>query len=283
MKFIIFFSLIINYAHAQISLNQVNDFGPNPGELKMYTYVPQTEIKSLVVLLHGCAQAASDFDDEIGWTKVADKYGMVLLLPQQTETNNNWRCFNWFQASDITRGEGEIASISHMIDFMKSKYQIEDAFATGLSAGGAMANILLATYPEYFKAGAIVAGLPVGCATNQTNAWYCMYGFQFPIPSTQQRGDAVREAAGPYSGKWPSVMIVHGTSDEFVSYKNARYIFKQWTNVHGSSEKVKLVSIKGMKHGYPIDPEAGCGSLGKFIIDANYCAAESIAKFFLAQ
>jgi poly(3-hydroxybutyrate) depolymerase len=34
----------------------------------------------------------------------------------------------------------------------------------GLSAGGAMAAAMLAAYPERFAGGAIVAGVPYGCA-----------------------------------------------------------------------------------------------------------------------
>ena len=31
-------------------------------------------------------------------------------------------------------------------------------FVTGLSAGGAMTSVMLATYPEVFSAGAVIAG-----------------------------------------------------------------------------------------------------------------------------
>lgn len=275
--------MLMGTAHAQISLTQVNEFGENPGNLKMYTYVPKKEIKGIVVLMHGCAQAASDFDDETGWTKMADKHGLALLLPQQTELNNTGRCFNWFEMGDISRGRGEVASIASMIDHVKMDLSTERVFISGLSAGGAMSNIMLATYPEYFEAGAIVAGLPVGCATNLGNAWSCMSGFQFPIPTTQQRGDAIRSAAGSFNGKWPRVMVVHGTSDEFVNYKNAGFIYEQWKNVHGSEDEVKLISLKGLRHGFPVDPRNGCGEAGKFVLDAGFCAAEAVAEFFLSK
>src|SRR5258705_1645466 len=47
-------------------------------------------------------------------------------------------------------------------------------FVTGLSAGGAMASVLLATYPEVFAGGAIIAGLPYGCATSVQEAFEAM-------------------------------------------------------------------------------------------------------------
>ena len=48
-------------------------------------------------------------------------------------------------------------------------------FITGLSAGGAMTAAMLATYPEVFAAGAIIAGLPYGAAVNVQQAFESMF------------------------------------------------------------------------------------------------------------
>ena len=48
-------------------------------------------------------------------------------------------------------------------------------FITGLSAGGAMTAAMLATYPEVFAAGAIIAGLPYGTAGNVQQAFESMF------------------------------------------------------------------------------------------------------------
>jgi len=94
--------------------------------------------------------------------------GFALLLPEQQRTNNPNSCFNWFQSGDIERGHGEAASIRQMVATMVSDHGIDPArvFVTGLSAGGAMTPVMLATYPEVFAGGAIIGGLPYGAATN---------------------------------------------------------------------------------------------------------------------
>jgi poly(hydroxyalkanoate) depolymerase family esterase len=83
-----------------------------------------------------------------------------LLLPEKNRQNNLTGSFNWFQPKDTQRGEGETHSIIQMIEHMVREYDIDprQEFITGLSAGGAMALVLLSTYPDVFAAGAIIAG-----------------------------------------------------------------------------------------------------------------------------
>jgi poly(hydroxyalkanoate) depolymerase family esterase len=272
----------------------------------MYYYGPKnlSGKAPLVVLLHGCAQAASEFDDETGWTKLADENGFYLLLPQQREVNNNSRCFNWFEAADIRRDNGEAASIIEMVDYMEKLVAIDATkiYVAGLSAGGAMTSVMLANYPEVFSAGAIVAGIPFGCASSLMNAWNCMFGNAFPAPTAQQRGDAVRRAAGSYNGPWPRVMVIHGTTDELVNFKNAQFNVDQWTNVHGIDAQadatttvqgqqylefkkgndavVSLLTVRNQRHGYPVDARNGCGETGKYVLDSGVCASKHILNFF---
>lgn len=298
--------LFFQSVSAGVSLTEVNQFGKNQGDLKMFYYVPKNaDAKApLVVLLHGCTQSAGEFDDETGWVKLADENGFYLLLPQQKEANNQSRCFNWFEPKDTTRDNGEASSIIEMVEHMEKSFNIDDrkVYVIGLSAGAAMTSVMLATYPENFAGGAIIAGIPYGCATNSMNAWSCMYAAMYPIQTAEQRGDAVRNASGKYSGKWPKVMILHGTSDELVSYKNAQFHVDQWTNVHGTDNKVDVTSkldsqkyeeyksgdkvvvsvltIENSKHGYPIDPKNGCGIDGKYILNVKVCGSKHIGNFF---
>jgi poly(3-hydroxybutyrate) depolymerase len=131
--------------------------------------------------MHGCEQNARTFADQSGWFHLADKVGLALALPEQVQTNNSKNCFNWFQRGDNSRDQGEALSIKQMVDKVKSDHNIDPkrVFVTGLSAGGAMTSVMLATYPEIFAGGGIVAGLPYGCANDlpqvfPTQAFQCM-------------------------------------------------------------------------------------------------------------
>jgi poly(hydroxyalkanoate) depolymerase family esterase len=192
-------SLARDFDPAFDHLTEVTGFGSNPGALRMFEYVPADPQPALVVVLHGCTQTAASYDFGAGWSTLADRHGFVLLLPEQQRANNAKNCFNWFRAGDIERGRGEAMSIRNMVEKMIVDHGIDRrrVFVTGLSAGGAMTSVMLATYPDAFAAGAIIAGLPYGTATNVNEAFGSMG--QVRARSAREWGDLVR-AASPHKG-----------------------------------------------------------------------------------
>ena len=68
------FIFMNNYALAASPV-QVSNFGSNPGNLKMFKYIPDS-IKTpaaLVVVLHGCKQDSPRFAEKAGWMQVVDR------------------------------------------------------------------------------------------------------------------------------------------------------------------------------------------------------------------
>jgi poly(hydroxyalkanoate) depolymerase family esterase len=288
-------------------LTEVTEFGSNPGNLRMLTYVPKAVSPSpaLVVVLHGCTQNAAGYDHGSGWSAVADRYGFVVLYAEQQEANNPNRCFNWFQVSDTERNRGEAHSIRQMVEHATRQHNVDRGrvFVTGLSAGGAMTSAMLATYPEVFASGAIVAGLPYHCATSVPEAFECM--FQGQTRSAQEWGDLVRNASS-HQGPWPKVSVWHGSADSTVKPMNAGEILKQWTNVHGlqpapsysetidgyprrvwtddgGEDVIEEFVITGMAHGTPLatgDDEHSYGAAGPFLLDVGISSSYRIAQFW---
>jgi poly(hydroxyalkanoate) depolymerase family esterase len=284
-------------------LQEKTDFGSNPGALRMLTYVPHRLAKSpaLVVVLHGCTQTAESYDKGAGWSKLADRGGFVLVYPEQRRSNNAHGCFNWFVGGDTQRGSGEVASIHEMITDAIATYGIDRRriFICGLSAGGAMAGAMLATYPETFKAGAILAGLPYGAASTTGEALESMYSGR--LKAAKSWGDLVR-AASPHTGPWPSVAVWHGTADSTVKPINAGEIIKQWTDVHGlvtapdeeqvgeitrrswrnTADQVRVLdySVPGMAHGTPVEGlgQLDDGAVGPFFLAAGLWSSLRIAQ-----
>src|SRR5450756_2353707 len=213
-------------------LTEVTGFGSNPGALRMFEYVPADPQPALVVVLHGCTQTAASYDFGAGWSTLADRHGFVLLLPEQQRANNANNCFNWFCAGDIERGRGEAMSIRCMVEKMIVDHGIDRrrVFITGLSAGGEHLGIGGEHDGGHRAAGAIIAGLPYGTATNVNEAFESMG--QVRARSAREWGDLVR-AASPHKGPWPRVSVWHGGADPVVKPENADEIIKQWTDVHG--------------------------------------------------
>nr|WP_084424257.1 PHB depolymerase family esterase [Kibdelosporangium aridum] len=257
------------------TLRPVTGFGSNPGALQMYEYVPDglPAGRPVVVALHGCAQDAT-YGQNAGWTGLADSLRFTLVVPQQVTANNLNKCFNWFQANDISRGSGEAESIAQMARraLADTNGDARRVYVTGLSAGGAMTSVMLATYPDLFAGGGVVAGIPFGCATAMFEAFTCMNPGK--NLTAQQWGDKVR-AASSFTAVRPGVSIWHGTADYTVAVMNQRESAEQWTNV---GAPVQTRTIQGMGHGQPVAP--GCGRAGPYMLDVGVCAAAELAKFW---
>ena len=125
-----------------------------------------------------------------------------MLLPEQRRGNNPNVCFDWFQPEDIKRGEGEVASIAAMVRNMVAEHGLDPTriFVTGLSAGGAMTAAMLATYPELFAGGAIIAGLPYGSAHNVKEALGTMSHARLRQPRESGRPGPRRRPGHPAGG-----------------------------------------------------------------------------------
>jgi poly(hydroxyalkanoate) depolymerase family esterase len=292
---------------SQSPLVEVTGFGANPGQLKMFAFVPD-ELQpkpALVVVLHGCGQTASGYDLGAGWSSLATRYGFALLMPEQQASNNPNGCFNWFNPNDTARDRGEACSIRQMIARMVGDAGIDPhrVFVTGLSAGGAMTSVMLATYPEVFAGGAIIAGLPFGVATNVREALSGM--FRSPSHPAGELGDLVRNASN-HKGRWPKLSVWHGSADRTVNPANANEIVKQWLDVHqlpsapmsegtvdgyphrvwwnaDGETTVESYTITNMAHGTPLgvaDNDERYGAQGAFLIEAGISSSFHIASFF---
>lgn len=288
-------------------LSETTDFGLDPGDLRMLTFVPDglAEDAPLVVVLHGCTQSASAYDEGSGWSALAEQHGFALLYPEQRRCNNANLCFNWFEPADTQRGRGEVASIRAMIGQMLRAHRLDArrVYVTGLSAGASMAGAMLATYPEVFAGGGLIAGLPYGCARNVHEAFELMlHDHAHPA---RLLGDRVR-AASRHDGPWPTVSIWHGTADTTVRPSNAREVVHQWLDAHGIAAPATLVGtvddfpyegwvdqggriaveyyeVTGMAHGAPLavnshDPDQRQGRPGPFMLNAGIASSFRLAQ-----
>jgi hypothetical protein len=166
-----------------------------------------------------------------------------------------------------------------------------------------MTSVMLATYPEVFAGGAIIAGLPFGVATNVREALSGM--FQSQSHPAGELGDLVRQASN-HKGPWPKLSVWHGSADRTVNPANANEIVKQWLDVHqlpsapmsegtvdgyphqvwwnaDGETTVESYTITDMAHGTPLgnaDNDERYGAQGAFLIEAGISSSYHIASFF---
>lgn len=286
------------------AIREIAAFGSNPGALRMLICAPP-QVRpdaALVVVLHGGGQSAQDYAHGAGWVSLAHRFGFIVLCPEQSRANNVFGCFNWFMGIDSDREGGEAESIASMIAHARATYSIDPAriHVTGLSAGGAMAAVMLATYPELFAAGAIIAGLPYGAATSPLQAMLVMASGSRLADAAL--GDLVR-AASAHDGPWPTVEIWHGDDDVTVSPGSAGDLARQWADVHGAVRMaaddrneagrradfwclpcggVAVVRhrIARMPHGAALKTDGAdrCGAAGPLLINIGVSSSGEIAR-----
>jgi acetylxylan esterase len=221
------------------SLTEVTNFGTNPSNLRMYLYVPDRVATrpAILVAIHYCTGSGPAFYSGTEFASLADRYGFIVIYPSATRSGS---CFDVSSPQALRHdGGSDPVGIVSMVRYVLQRNNADPnrVFATGLSSGAMMTNVLLGDYPDVFKAGAAFAGVPFGCfATTDGSMWnsQCANGQITKTP--QQWGDLVRGAFPGYTGARPRMQLWHGTADDTLRYPNFNEEIKQWTNVLGVSQ-----------------------------------------------
>jgi len=171
----------------------------------------------LIVMLHGCTQHPDDFASGTGMNGLAEEHGFIVAYPGQPASANPSACWNWFHPAHQTRDGGEPSIIAGVARAVMAEFSVDGArvYVAGLSAGGAMAATMSATYPELFAAAGIHSGLPHGAAADVPSAFAAMRG-------TPNAG-ASRRRKSRAKGRVRTI-IFHGADDKTVDPSNAEAI-----------------------------------------------------------
>ena len=202
-----------------------------PSDVSMFIYVPDNVATKppVLTLIHYCggtAQAVFGQAQTGGLVAAADQYGFIMVVP------SSGRCWDISSAAAQKRdGGGDTHAIAQMVKYAISQNQAnaDRVYATGDSSGGMTTQLLLALYPDVFKAGSSFAGVPAGCSNAFDGSGLC----GLPAQTAQQWGDRARAMDPGYTGHRPRVQLFHGDADTTIAPKNLTEGIKEWTNVLG--------------------------------------------------
>ena len=126
--------------HPRASLQQVTNFGTNPSNIKMYTYVPaKLQAKPPVVLvLHACAWTAPKFFASTKYGQLAEQHGYVLVMGS---TPTDGACWDVSSQQSLTHdGGSDSTGLANMVKYALNKYGGDKSrvFVTGESSGAMM-------------------------------------------------------------------------------------------------------------------------------------------------
>ena len=175
-------------------------------------------------MLHGCTQSTDDFAAGTQMNIVAEERSFFVAYPAQSKSANGSKCWNWFNPGDQQRDRGEPSLIAGITLEISRDYAIDPKriYVAGLSAGGAAAAIVGASYPDLFAAIGVHSGLPCGAASDLTSAF-----------SVMQQGNPKASSRLPQSstfhghGRLVPTIVFHGDKDTTVHPRNGHHVIEQ--------------------------------------------------------
>ncbi|HET9985069.1 MAG TPA: PHB depolymerase family esterase [Longimicrobiales bacterium] len=223
----------------------------------------------LVVLLHGCTQDPADLAAGTRMDAVAAEAGVMVLYPEQPAAHNEKKCWNWYDPAHQRRDAGEPSLIAGMTRQIMAEYAVDPArvYVGGISAGGGMAVILAATYPDLYAAAAAHSGVAYGAARDVMSALVAMAG-NAPDPRLQAR--AAFEAMGARARPVP-LLVAHGEADPVVRAANTRQIVEQFlelARLAGAEARGAAEEERGEAGGYAYTRALHRDASGRVLVES---------------
>ena len=265
----------------------------------------------LVVMLHGCTQDPDDLARGTRVTEHADREGLLVLLPEQPDSANPKKCWNWYDPAHQRRDAGEPSLIAAATQQVVRDWSVDARriYVAGISAGAAMASVVAVAYPEVFAAAGLHSGIPYRAATTVMEGVGVMAkGVSDVTKLAQLAREEMRTRGRPI----PAI-IVQGADDAVVRPVNATQSRDVWlamnalargasTNAaapvreerqvggltvtrecyHGQAGarvcEVETLTISGLGHAW-----SGGSKAGTFTDDRGPDATAEILRFLLAH
>jgi poly(hydroxyalkanoate) depolymerase family esterase len=187
---------------------------------------PSTTPRPLIVMLHGCTQNPDDFALGTGMNRLAEEANCLVLYPEQDSASNRTQCWNWFESGHQARDAGEPGIIAGLTRQIVKEHGADPAqvFVAGMSAGGAMAAVLGAEYPDLFAAVGVHSGLPAGSGRDMITGLQAM--------NKPAKGRTLRESV--------PVIVFHGSTDHVVTPANGDAVLHQYVGAHAGLHAAPL-------------------------------------------
>jgi len=254
----------------------------------------EKKVYPLIIVIHGAFSTAAKMEQETGFSKLADREGVVVVYPNGMGIFGLLQHWNAGHCCGKAAAEGldDIAFLEECISFVKRSVSIDDkkVYVTGFSNGGMMAHRFAAEKSHSVTALAAL-GASVGGRPDAQQQFWLPPMPEIPVPALLIHG--MDDTAVPPAG---GVSLSKGTTREYLSLKdsttfwlranrclqdadstvidNGRVEKKIWTLCAGSSS-VEVYRLNGWGHRWPGGHYRSAGGE-----EISFQGTEMIWKFF---
>ncbi len=220
----------------------------------------------LVVMLHGCTQDPDDLAAGTRMNARAEAEGFLVVYPEQTAAQHPQKCWSWYDPAHQERAKGEPEILAGITRRVMETHRVDPSrvYVAGISAGGAMALVLAAAYPELYAAAAVHSAVPYRAAR----------GVQEALRAMKSGGEP---PALP--GRAVPLLVFHGAEDTVVHPVNAEQLVRQWTAASPAGGRpVESRIVPGVGHAW-----SGGAPEGSYTDPKGPDATAEIVRFLLSH
>lgn len=184
-------------------------------------YVPSGRVRAgrpLVVFIPGAGATAEQTAHDSDFNSVAARQGFFVLYPEPNIEEFGY--FHYDEDANQHRGSGEPLAIVGMTKKIIKEWRIDRrrVYVGGISNGGAMSNIMLATYPDVYSALLSHSGGPYKC---QGGA-----GSGCTVTAEDSARAVIAEMGS--RGRVVPFIVFHGVEDRVVPQASSDNVVKTW-------------------------------------------------------
>lgn len=261
----------------------------------VYTYTPTTvssvgDGRALLIVLHGCTQAASAFKTA-NLDDAAEEYGMVVAAPEAAY-KQGFGCWGYWTGG-IARTSGDYKNVLNLAETLTNRSELDidpnQVYIAGLSSGGAFAMTLGCLAPDVF------AGMGLDAAPSAGTSSMGAIGMK--ESTAAQTASRCKSYAGSYAGDFNTQITstAYGTSDYIVNTGYGLQNAEAMASIYGvtkqsgtntlqtgvtetlwSDNRVSMVVMNGVSHAWP----GGSGAGGSYIDGRSINYGSYLGEFF---
>jgi poly(3-hydroxybutyrate) depolymerase len=194
--------------------------------------------KALMINLHGCAQKASDLAAEGNWQGAADKYDIVVVIPQVPGGGVIMGCWDYY-GKNHTEDNRHNVFLIQLIEMLLKNPDLDinrdRVYISGLSSGGGEAQVIACLRPDLIRGLGLNSSPVLGGESSDISN---------PKITPKESADLCRTLA-QNRGQWLSrqiVSIIVSDHDSVVNNQNSELIAKTFCEMSScnSEQKVEL-------------------------------------------